>query len=1535
MSAINHQSLVAAGVSAFPAQPKKRIPHHWGRKRTWPAPSPHLTKKSKKSEHARPNMPVLISSLLATLFLLFPAKAAELVVNGDFSQGNTGFGTDYVTNTDPVYLSEGAYAIVSDPHSVHPYFPSIGDHTTGNGLMMVVNGSEDAPSTVWRQIVAVDQCSDYQFSLWLASCSGGWYPSTLSVLINGVVVLTNCCAFDSEWHQFSAPWNSQSNSTAQIDIVDTCGVSSGNDFALDDISLSGPAPITGTVAVLVQNAQSLDPDEENIVDFMAANGISDVIADASMITNGAVDLQTFKVLYMRTATEPTSYNNTAVLDAIRSTVQNGARLIVEFYGVYLPSYLGAGTVTPSTWDPDVCDHVYFVEPIDSSCLFANMPQWSPPALPDDHNQLICGLLQNGGRAYPSFSFTDPHTVGCWILVTTYGWPYQSTNSAYDAEYPGMFTGERSVHSSDWNTFSYTPIGNGQIIALENPYSYSSAATMEIGPAADRIRANAISQDLASIHTATLTITPSTRTAYGSLLVGNTADRTFTVSNVGTFTIWGSVSVSAPFSVVSGGSYTLVPGASQTVTVRYAPLAAENDAAYVTFTDGSSTQTRQVTGSAYTDPTASTGTITGQVTRSDTDEALNGIGITAAGPSGDIFGGSIPGTISVVIGGQAGRYSITGLPPNAHYQILATPGGQPFNITKLNDVAVLAGQSTTVDITMTPVSSQNQLPTPVVLVRGAQLTGAMEFPDESWWILRAKLWDAGFAPQNIWDCNEDSTDQGSLVIDGTQGNAPNAARLNSYIQGKVLQYAQQNSGQYPPVINIVAHSMGGLIVRQALGNNDSFFLTDAVGPPIPPIKVGKVIMLGTPNGGSPLADDFYWASCDATRDMTTAKINGNNGANDGFNFSHPWPSGVSLYLYAATDSLYSGNPWLTAGGLWLGGPTVGPFASPWYVNDGAVPMPSVSGTDYYQSWSPPSFMTPICNFRASPVEDCTDHQITGRGIDHFSLVTDPLTLDWVIATLNGTGTSPAAKSAKPLPAIQTPMDATSTNLLPMQQIEQISSMLSSGQVNTASVISDAATTLSFQLLAHATDVVFRVEEPSGIMINSTTPASNTNVQYSVMNGSSNLMLITYTISNPATGNWQAVLDGSSMSETQASCLMRVFGDSTVSLLPQTIPPCNQGQDVVVSCALADLSTNPGMPVLNASITAAIQFADGSTNGLTLYDDGWHNDGAPNDGLYAAVLTNVQEVGTYSIAYRATGTNSHGQALQRVATGGFSVSSGDASLWGDPVYQNLDTNGDGIADFLEVQCWVNPTVAGNYILAGDLVDASGTNRFSQSAAFAADGSGPTMATLIFNLAEMRAAGGQGTYDIENLQLFEVTTNGTAWLDAYHGSSVVNIQAAKAINVSPQNLAANVSRNVTLEWADGGGSSNYDVYFGTNPVSLSFKTNQTGTTYFPGILAYNTAYCWQINARNAAGVTTGDVWTFTTLPADMQNAGFGGANCFGFTVTGSSNLVIVVEACTNLDNPIWSPVATNTLTGGSCCFSDPQWTNYPVRFYRFRLP
>ena len=59
------------------------------------------------------------------------------------------------------------------------------------------------------------------------------------------------------------------------------------------------------------------------------------------------------------------------------------------------------------------------------------------------------------------------------------------------------------------------------------------------------------------------------------------------------------------------------------------------------------------------------------------------------------------------------------------------------------------------------------------------------------------------------------------------------------------------------------------------------------------------------------------------------------------------------------------------------------------------------------------------------------------------------------------------------------------------------------------------------------------------------------------------------------------------------------------------------------------------------------------------------------------------------------------------------------------------------------------------------------------------------------------------------------------------------------------------------------------------------------------------------------------------------------FGFTVNWASGMTVALDACTNLANPAWLPLEIITLSGGSAYFSDPQWVNYPARFYRLRSP
>jgi hypothetical protein len=104
------------------------------------------------------------------------------------------------------------------------------------------------------------------------------------------------------------------------------------------------------------------------------------------------------------------------------------------------------------------------------------------------------------------------------------------------------------------------------------------------------------------------VTPSTATSFGTIAVGSSVDRTFTVQNTGGASLSGTTSVGAPFRIVTGGSFSLAPGASQAVTVRFQPTSAGSFAGNATFTANGDTVSRSVSGAttgAAPSPPAST------------------------------------------------------------------------------------------------------------------------------------------------------------------------------------------------------------------------------------------------------------------------------------------------------------------------------------------------------------------------------------------------------------------------------------------------------------------------------------------------------------------------------------------------------------------------------------------------------------------------------------------------------------------------------------------------------------------------------------------------------------------------------------------------------------------------------------------------------------------------------------------------------------------------------------------------------------------
>ena len=123
---------------------------------------------------------------------------------------------------------------------------------------------------------------------------------------------------------------------------------------------------------------------------------------------------------------------------------------------------------------------------------------------------------------------------------------------------------------------------------------------------------------------------------------------------------------------------------------------------------------------------------------------------------------------------------------------------------------------------------------------------------------------------------------------------------------------------------------------------------------------------------------------------------------------------------------------------------------------------------------------------------------------------------------------------------------------------------------------------------------------------------------------------------------------------------------------------------------------------------------------------------------------------------------------------------------------------------------------------------------------------------------------------------------------------------------------------------------VYFMGNAPSIGMNVflydNNATVYYLPGTSGWGPTF---------GGLPTA-LWTLP-YPLILNNGPSFGVqtNGFGFIISWATNISVVVEACTNLANPVWQPIQTNTLTGGSSYFSDPQWTNYPSRFYSLSSP
>jgi len=190
----------------------------------------------------------------------FLPVANELVTNGDFSAGNTGFSSTYgyVPVSTNALWPEGLYGVGPNPTAYHSNFWGR-DHTTNSGNFMIVNGTGLAGVVVWQETVTVLPNTPYYFSAWAMSLNSVPPYANLQFKVNGTLVGTTAPLAARpannnppyNWQRFYGNWNSGAATTAVIQIVDLQTALGGNDFGLDDVSYGTLAAIPFTIAPTV------------------------------------------------------------------------------------------------------------------------------------------------------------------------------------------------------------------------------------------------------------------------------------------------------------------------------------------------------------------------------------------------------------------------------------------------------------------------------------------------------------------------------------------------------------------------------------------------------------------------------------------------------------------------------------------------------------------------------------------------------------------------------------------------------------------------------------------------------------------------------------------------------------------------------------------------------------------------------------------------------------------------------------------------------------------------------------------------------------------------------------------------------------------------------------------------------------------------------------------------------------------------------------------------------------------------------------
>lgn len=195
-----------------------------------------------------------------------------------------------------------------------------------------------------------------------------------------------------------------------------------------------------------------------------------------------------------------------------------------------------------------------------------------------------------------------------------------------------------------------------------------------------------------------------------------------------------------------------------------------------------------------------------------------------------------------------------------------------------------------------------------------------------------------------------------------------------------------------------------------------------------------------------------------------------------------------------------------------------------------------------------------------------------------------------------------------------------------------------------------------------------------------------------------------------------------------------------------------------------------------------------------------------------------------------------------------------------------------------------------------------------------SGMTNATLGGGVIDIGDLAFLSCSQLASLMIPESVTNIGNWAFSSCGSLTSLVIGSGVARIG--NYALNECTNLSGVYFRGYAPAVGTDVFSNAPATVFHLPATTGWPTVPGLWAGRPTALWLpgATADGYSGVQDGQ---------------------FRVSIAWASGRTVVVDACTNLVDPVWMPLQTITLPSDSCYFSDPDWASVPDRFYRLREP